>query len=107
MRSTLVVILSLVSQLLLLSPVFADESAEKILVTNVHIFNGIDAERLMNANVLIDGKLIEAVSTEAISADDAMVINGKGRTLMPGLIDMHWHSPYASVPTQLGLVSDH
>jgi len=61
----------------------------------------------MNANILVDGKLIEAISTENLATEDAIVLDGKGRTLMPGLIDMHWHSAYASIPMQLGLNSDH
>jgi imidazolonepropionase-like amidohydrolase len=33
------------------------------------------------------------------------VIDGKGRTLMPGLIDAHWHTTYASTPAGILLLN--
>ena len=79
------------------------------LITNVHVFDGVSETRQMNASVLIENNLIKQVSSQAIDVEDATVtvIDGGGRTLMPGLIDMHWHSAYASVPMAVGLNSDH
>ena len=34
------------------------------------------------------------------------VIDGKGRTLIPGLIDVHWHMNYAAVPASILLTGD-
>lgn len=51
----------------------------------------------MNANVLVEGKLIKRVSTGKIAADGATVIDGGGRTLMPGLADTHVHLGFASL----------
>ena len=56
------------------------ETKTQILFTNVHVFDGINEKRIMNANVLVEGKLIKQVSTEGISIEDATVINGGGRT---------------------------
>ena len=61
------------------------------LFTNVHVFDGLNESRIENASVLVEGNLITAISTEAIDAPGATVIDGGGRTLMPGLIDMHSH----------------
>ena len=33
------------------------------------------------------------------------VIDGDGRTLMPGLIDTHWHTTYASTPAAILLLN--
>ncbi len=66
-----------------------------ILLTNVHVFDGVNEERIENANVLVVGNLIAEVSAEPLMAANARVIDGDGRTLIPGLIDMHWHSAYA------------
>lgn len=79
----------------------------KILITNVHVFDGISETRQMDANVLVEGQLIKKVSSDKIVAEDATVIDGGGRTLMPGLIDMHWHSAYANIPMSVGLNTDH
>ena len=54
-------------------------------------FDGVNEARIENASVLIEGNLIKAVSTEAIEAAGATVIDGGGRNLIPGLIDAHVH----------------
>ena len=75
----------------------AQNEPAKILFTNVHVFDGVNETRLENANVLIVGNVIAEVSGEAISSADAEVIDGGGRTLMPGLIDSHTHLYATSV----------
>ena len=81
-------------------PAFAADKAPaaKTLFTNVNVFDGKNEKLLNKANVLVEGNLIKQVSTKPISADGATVIDGKGRTLMPGLIDAHWHVMF-SEPT--------
>jgi len=71
--------------------VTADNSTAQVLFTNVHVFDGVNERRLESANVLVEGNLIKTVSTEPISAAGATVIDGGGRTLMPGLIEGHGH----------------
>ncbi len=66
------------------------DAPKQTLFTNVHIFDGVNDERTAG-NVLVEGNLIKQVSAEAINAPGATVIDGGGRTLMPGLIDMHSH----------------
>jgi imidazolonepropionase-like amidohydrolase len=56
-----------------------------------NVFDGVSETLLKNANVLVGGNLIKAVSTKPITAEGATVIDGGGRTLMPGLIDAHFH----------------
>ena len=69
----------------------AADEPRQVLFTNVNIFNGIDGELIQNGSVLIEGKLIKTVSAEPIDAPEAFKVDGEGRTLMPGLIDMHSH----------------
>ena len=69
----------------------AAEEKRQVLFTNVHVFDGVNEARIENANVLVEGNLIKAISTQPIDADDATVIDGGGRTLMPGLIESHVH----------------
>lgn len=64
-----------------------------ILINNVQIFNGKD-EKTVTGNVLIVNNLISKISTAPIPTDkstNATIINGKGKFLMPGLIDAHTH----------------
>jgi imidazolonepropionase-like amidohydrolase len=64
-----------------------------ILINNVQIFNGKD-ERTITGNVLIVNNLIAKISTSPIPTNKSgltKVIDGKGKFLMPGLIDNHMH----------------
>ena len=71
-----------------------DERPSKlVLFTNVNVFNGID-DKLTKADVLVENNLIKQVSTEPlaiIATESSTIIDGGGRTLMPGLIDSHVH----------------
>jgi imidazolonepropionase-like amidohydrolase len=63
------------------------------LFENVRIFDGKGASLSAPSNVLIKGNIIERISTEPIAAEPGVtVIAGNERTLMPGLIDAHWHA---------------
>ena len=82
----------LASALVMLGPTLAkDEKPRQVLFTNVNIFNGVDAKLIRNGSVLVEGNLIKKVSSGPIEAKGAFMVDGEGRTLMPGLIDMHSH----------------
>ena len=72
-------------------------SVERTLISHVNVFNGKDKKLLMDANVLVEGNLIKQVSVDEIAAPGAVVIDGGGRTLIPGLIDVHVHLAINSV----------
>jgi len=63
----------------------------KTLFTDVNVFDGFASELAIGMNVLVEGNHIVQVSAEPISVDGATVIDGNGRTMTPGLIDMHTH----------------
>ena len=69
----------------------AQEAPKQTLFTNVNVFDGFDPELKMGMNVLVEDNHIKQVSAEAIDAPGATVIDGAGRTMTPGLIDMHQH----------------
>jgi len=75
------------------SHALAQEQAP-ILFTNVNVFDGVNEQLIENANVVVTGNLITAVSTEDLAVAGGQIIDGGGRTLMPGLIDVHWHTSY-------------
>jgi imidazolonepropionase-like amidohydrolase len=63
------------------------------LFQNVRIFDGKNSSLSAPSSVLIKGNVIERISTASIAAEPGVtVIAGGGRTLMPGLIDAHWHA---------------
>lgn len=65
-----------------------------ILITNVNVFDGVNEALIENANVVIDGNLISEISTEDLAVAGGRVVDGGGRTMIPGLIDVHWHVSY-------------
>jgi imidazolonepropionase-like amidohydrolase len=66
------------------------------LFQNVRIFDGKGDALSGASNLLVRANVIERISTAPISAESgATVIAGGGRTLMPGLIDNHWHAMLA------------
>ena len=65
------------------------------LFQNVRIFDGKSTTLSGPRNVLVRGNKIERISTSPIATDRSAtttLIDGGGRTLMPGLIDNHWHT---------------
>jgi hypothetical protein len=63
------------------------------LFENVMVFDGSSAGLTGPTNVLVEGNLITRVTDEPVAVDPATTtIAGEGRTLMPGLIDAHWHT---------------
>src|SRR5215471_10773750 len=68
-------------------------NASATLFQNVRVFDGKGGSLSAPSNVLIKGNIIERISTGPITAEPGVtVIAGEGRTLMPGLIDAHWHA---------------
>ncbi len=87
--------LTLVAAALLAAPLAAhaaeeDKLPQQILFTNVNIFNGFADTLKKGMSVLVEGNFIKEVG-RSISAPDAVVVDGGGRTMTPGLIDMHQH----------------
>jgi imidazolonepropionase-like amidohydrolase len=65
------------------------------LFENVRIFDGKSDTLSVTMNLLVRGNTIEKISETPIPIEhlaSTKVVAGGGRTLMPGLIDMHWHT---------------
>ncbi len=63
-----------------------------VLFRNGKLFDGLAAETRDGMEVLVEDDRIKAISDTRISATDARVVDLGGRTLMPGLIDAHFHA---------------
>jgi imidazolonepropionase-like amidohydrolase len=78
------------------------------LFQNVRIFDGKGAQLSTPSFVLVRDNRIEGISSTPIPTDrlaDTVLIDGGGRTLMPGLIDMHWHTVLVR-PTPAAVIAD-
>ena len=78
-------------------PAAAQDASGPILFTNVNVFDGVNEALIENANVVVTDNLITAVSTEPLAIAGGTVIDGGGRTMMPGMIDVHWHTYLANM----------
>ena len=67
------------------------EAPAQVLFKNVNVFNGTENRLYEGMNVLVSGNRIESIGKDVSGRPDATVIEGEGRTLMPGLIDAHTH----------------
>ncbi|TWI04615.1 imidazolonepropionase-like amidohydrolase [Luteimonas cucumeris] len=80
--------------------VAARPAAPVTLFRNVRVFDGKSSALSEPRNVLVRGNIIENISADTIeepTGEGATVIDGNGRTLMPGLIDAHWHALLAGI----------
>ncbi len=65
--------------------------AQTVAFTNVNVIP-MDKERvLQNQTVLVSNGIITAIGAKVKIPKDAQVVDGKGKYLIPGLVDMHTH----------------
>ena len=66
-----------------------DRASGKTVIRNVRVFDG---ENVMpRASVVVENGLIKAVAPDIEPPPGAEVVDGTGKTLLPGLIDSHVH----------------
>ncbi|SIT16366.1 amidohydrolase family protein [Achromobacter sp. MFA1 R4] len=70
-----------------------------VLFKNANLLDPLQPDLLEGHHVLVEDGVIKEVSDKPIGASSARVIDAAGRTLMPGLIDLHVHV----LATQLNL----
>lgn len=72
---------------------------KQILIENVRILDHKTSNLTTLMNVLISGNKIQKISSDIISVNgnDVIKIEGRGKTLMPGLIDVHVHMVFGAL----------
>jgi imidazolonepropionase-like amidohydrolase len=78
----------------------AKDLPKQVLFSNVNIFDGRSDKLQQNMHVLVSGNKISEISAEplaVIQSTNMTVIDGKGKTLMPGLISSHVHLTHTLV----------
>ena len=64
--------------------------AADLLISNARLIDGLGGERADTSVLIADG-VIESIGDDREPPADATVIDAAGMTLMPGLINSHWH----------------
>ncbi|QRM55252.1 amidohydrolase family protein [Sinorhizobium sp. BG8] len=71
----------------------------KILFRQARLFDGTSSTLRPNVQLLVEGNRIVSIdTTNNPPPADATVIDCADRVLIPGLIDVHWHTLFAAVP---------
>jgi imidazolonepropionase-like amidohydrolase len=80
----------------------AASSPTALLIRDVRVFDGVGPTLSAPTDVLVRGNAIDRISSGLDAPSGARVVDGRGRTLMPGLIDVHVHMTFGAMPmTQL------
>ena len=80
-----------------------------VLFRNVRVFDGKAATLSGPIDVLVTGNLIQRIGRDVMPpgpASTLTVIEGGGRTLMPGLIDAHAHPTFNTTPLAFAASAD-
>ncbi len=73
------------------APAEEDKKPVQILFKNVNIFDGFSDRLQENMSVLVENNFIKEVGKNIQKPVGAFVVDGEGRTMTPGFIDMHQH----------------
>jgi imidazolonepropionase-like amidohydrolase len=76
---------------------------------NVRIFNGTDPALSEPSDVTVTGNLITQIRPTAVNPapqPSQQVLDGTGKTLIPGLIDAHVHLMFAALAPQDAFTAD-
>jgi imidazolonepropionase-like amidohydrolase/Tol biopolymer transport system component len=68
-----------------------DVPSGSIALTNARIITMRGDEVIENGTVVINGNRISAIGANVSVPAGAKVIDAAGKTIMPGIIDVHWH----------------
>jgi len=85
--------------LFLISTSITVAQTKPVLIENVRLLDYKTAALTEPMNVLVSDQIIQKISSSPIAVKDIDVlkINGNGKTLMPGLIDVHVHMVFGAL----------
>ncbi len=89
-----------------ISPAFAQAASRPLLLSNARIFDGVSSTLLEGLNILVEDGRIKAMPGVAETVADAEILDCSGKTLMPGLIDAHWHTLLAGISLTEAMTAD-
>ncbi|KQH78363.1 hydrolase [Mycobacterium gordonae] len=80
-------------------------TTDALRISNVNIFDSIEGRITGPQDVTLRDNLIESI-TPPDGDDIGPKIDGTGKTLMPGLIDAHWHAMFTTISALVAQVSE-
>ncbi|WP_121067502.1 metal-dependent hydrolase family protein [Chachezhania antarctica] len=76
------------------------------VLANLRYFDGHTLEILAGRDIVVRDGRIEALVPAGTVPEGARVIDCGGRTVIPGLIDAHWHATLCGVTEQVAMMGD-
>ncbi|QNI05645.1 amidohydrolase family protein [Mycobacterium kubicae] len=77
----------------------------ELRISNVNVFDSLEGRITGPMDVTVrDGRIASVAPATAEFA--APNIDGTGKTLLPGLIDAHWHAMFTTIPAAVAQLSD-
>lgn len=77
--------------LLLSALVSSPAYAADLIIKNATVFDGTGSDLIKNANVIIEDGKVKAIETGRSKEKADQIIDAKGKTVMPGIINSHLH----------------
>lgn len=95
--------LKLVAALALATPAISAQAQQAVLIEGARVFDGTGTPAKVQ-DVLVEGERVAAVGRDLAVPEGAVRVDGRGKTLIPGLHDLHTHlrSPALDAPEDLG-----
>jgi imidazolonepropionase-like amidohydrolase len=84
----------------------APEGGRPLLLTGLRLFDGKSLRLRDDVDILIEGEKIAALPLRGQGPPEAEQVDCGDRTVIPGLIDSHWHSTLTSVSEITALTAD-
>lgn len=70
---------------------------QELRISNVNVFDSAAARITGPMDVVIANGVIETVAAAGTTETSGATIDGTGKTLLPGLIDAHWHAVFTTI----------
>ena len=86
--------------------IVAEPKTAATLIQNARIFDGTNEQLAEGMSVLVEGNKIAKIAKAIPAPAGATVIDAKGKVLMPGLTDAHWHVMFANPTMPVLLTAD-
>ncbi|RQP04307.1 MAG: amidohydrolase family protein [Paracoccus sp. BP8] len=87
-------------------PARGQAAGRPLLLTNLRLFDGSTLSLRQGVEVLIEGDRIAALPAPGQGPAEAERIDCGGRTVIPGLIDTHWHTTLVAVSQIAAMTQD-
>ncbi|MBR8654175.1 amidohydrolase family protein [Achromobacter sp. Marseille-Q0513] len=82
------------------------DDARPLLLTKLRLFDGSGKAAREGIQVLVKGKRIADLLPASATVEGARVLDCQGKLLLPGLIDVHWHTMLAAIPQVTAMTAD-